>query len=230
MVGIIGGIMKIVISLGGSIVASPVPNVNFIKELSNTIKELSEKHDFFLVVGGGQAARTYIEAARGLDKDDFFCDELGIMATRMNAKILMAGLGGDAYPHIPLEISQVPVDKGTVVMGGTVPGHTTDAVSAMVAVHVGADLLINATNVDGIYSADPRKDPGAYKFETITPQELMNIVGTVHTAGMSAVIDPKAAGIIHKERVPTVVIDGRSVDTIKRAIAGDAIGTRIIVQ
>ncbi|WP_456474085.1 UMP kinase [Candidatus Pyrohabitans sp.] len=212
--------MKAVLSLGGSIVASPGINLDFIEGFASLIARLHrEGHRLAVVVGGGRVAREYITAARSLGAGESFCDELGILATRMNARLVIAALGDLAYPHVPERVEEVEEWDRIIVMGGTVPGHTTDAVAAMLGAKLGAELLVNATNVDGVYSEDPKKNPGARKYERISVEELLRIVGREHRAGASAVLDPKAVRIIGEHRLRTIVVKGE-LSRIEAALRG----------
>jgi len=114
-----------------------------------------------------------------------------------------------------------------VVMGGITPAQTTDAVSAVLAESVGADLLINATSIDGIYSADPKKDASAVRHEHLTPRELLEILTANRmNAGANTVLDIVAGKVIERSGIPLLVIDGREPDNLYRAIAeGAFVGT-----
>jgi uridylate kinase len=182
------------------------------------------------VIGGGKTARKFINAGRNLGADEDFLDRLGIMATRLNALVVSASLGEKGLEGVPERVEEADdiEPEKIFVMGGTVPGHTTDAVSAILATHVRADLLINATNVDGVYEHDPRKNPSAKRFEKLTYDELIKIVNTdEYRAGTSTVIDPKAAMIIKKNQIKTVIVDGRRVENIVDAVKGRLRGTTI---
>jgi uridylate kinase len=115
-----------------------------------------------------------------------------------------------------------------VVMGGLIPGQTTDAVSAVLAEYVGADLLINATSVDGVYTADPNIDKHAKKLTNMTPSELVEIVMKIDmAAGSNSPLDPLAAKIIQRCGIKTVVVDGKDPENIVEAVAGRHHGTLI---
>ena len=93
-------------------------------------------------------------------------------------------------------------------MGGLIPGQTTDAVSAVLAEYVGADLLINATSVDGVYTSDPNIDKNAKKLTSMTPSELVEIVMKIDmAAGSNSPLDPLAAKIIQRCGIKTIVVD-----------------------
>jgi uridylate kinase len=219
----------IVISLGGSILI-PLLEKNKIKEYIPVLSEIAAKHRLFVVVGGGGEARRYIAVARDLGIDEGTSDELGILITRLNANLLIAALGERAYPKVAeshAEAKKFAESGKIVVMGGITPGQTTDAVAAVLSERVGASVFINVTSVDGIYSADPKKDKKARRFETLTPKQLLAIVGgTALTAGSNTVLDIVAARVVERSHIPLVVLDGRKPENLSRAIlSGEFHGT-----
>ena len=222
--------MKIVISIGGSVMISNL-DPDRIQDYADSVKRLAKDHTIYVVVGGGRIARDYISAARLLGANEVECDVIGIDMTRINARLLIAALGGHAYPEPPTQYQDaiVAAQSGKiVVMGGMIPGQTTDAVSAVLAEYVGADLLINATSVDGVYTADPNRDKNAKKLTSITPAELVEIVMKINlTAGSNSPIDPLAAKIIQRCGVKTLVIDGNDPNNINEAAAGHHNGTLV---
>jgi uridylate kinase len=224
--------MIIIISIGGSVLISDL-DPGRIREYAQTVKKLSRQHTIYVVVGGGKTARDYISAARALGANEVECDIIGIDMTRINARLLIAALGSSAYPEpvvryqdaIAIHASQS--DK-IIVMGGMIPGQTTDAVSAVLAEYVKADLLINATSVDGVYTKDPNIDENAMKLTSITPSELVEIVMRIDmTAGSNSPMDPMAAKIIQRCGIKTIVIDGKDPNNINEAVAGRHNGTLI---
>ncbi|HDR72808.1 MAG TPA: UMP kinase [Methanoculleus sp.] len=211
----------IVLSLGGSVLV-PSLESNTIQRYREALIDISRECALYVVIGGGGEARRYIAAARKLGIDEAFSDELGIAVTRLNAALLIGALGDAAYPKIATNYEEARMFSGQgriVVMGGVTPAQTTDAVSAVLAESVHADVMINATSVDGIYSADPKKVPDARRFEHLTRDELLRIIiGSRLDAGANTVIDIVAAKVIQRSGIPLVVIDGRDPETLKTAV------------
>jgi uridylate kinase len=220
--------MIIVYSLGGSILAEQDPDG--LRMYADELKKLAKEHRIYVVVGGGKYARTYIEKARALGASEAFCDLIGINIAKVNAILLMAALGDDAAP-LPngyFEAAQQSAPGKVVVMGGVALGQTTDAVSALLAELVKADRLIIATNVDGVYTADPAVDPSARKLEKMTPQELVKVAMlTEMKAGSKSAIDPLAAKIIERSSISTAVVNGRDIANLKKGMTGAHRGTEI---
>lgn len=219
--------MILVYSLGGSILAGKDPQS--LRLYAEALKELAKEHRIFVVVGGGKIAREYIEKARALGASEIFCDSIGIEATRLNALLLVAALGDAAPQEIPASYEQAADDPHRiVVMGGLSPGQTTDAVSALLAERVRADRLIIATSVDGVYTADPEKDPSARKLATMTPRALVRLaMETELKAGSRSPIDPLAAKIVERSSIPTSVVLGSNIENLRKGALGGHEGTDI---
>ena len=212
---------NVVISLGGSILV-PTLEDHMLKEYVPVLKKIAKQHHLFVVVGGGGEARRYISVMRDLGIDEGTSDEVGILITRLNATMLIAALGDNAYPKVAeshAEAKKFAESGKIIVMGGITPGQTTDAVAAVLAERVGAAVFINLTSVDGIYSADPKKDPDATRFDSITPKKLLEIVGsTALGAGSNNVLDIVAARVVERSNIPLVVLDGRDPKNLSNAI------------
>ncbi len=220
--------MRIVLDIGGSLIASPKPRYEYIKSLAEVIAEIKKEHEVIVVVGGGEVAREYIEIAKKFGANTSFCDEIGIEVTRLNARLLISALGENCIKRVFKTTDEIYFSDKVAVMGGTSPGHTTDAVAAEIAAKKRADLLIIVSDVDGIYDSDPKKNPNAKKFDKIDINELSRFVKKKHEAGLRGVLDYKAYDIISKNRIRTIFIGGKNVENIKKAVKGEKIGTEIV--
>lgn len=224
--------MRIVLSLGGSILVPTLDPEQF-REYAAVITTLAEEHDVCVVTGGGSPAREFIDVGRALDANEVELDHLGIGVTRLNARLLIAAIGDDAVltPATDYEAAGRALRCGDiVVMGGTAPGQTTDAVSALLAEYVNAELLIYATNVPGVFSADPHTHPDAEPFDELRASQLITLILDIDsTAGSSVPIDLLAAKLIQRTHCETVLIDGTDPECILTAVqTGEFEGTRII--
>ena len=215
---------SVVISIGGSVLLPGRDDADFIKSLSVLLLNLSDSCKLFVVTGGGKIARFYIKLGRSLGISENELDELGIEATRLNAQLLIQTIK-DKANYKPAKTVEEAAESGKehsiVVMGGTAPGHTTDAVSASLAEKVNAVRLVNATNVDGVYDLDPKKNPDAKKFNKMSFEQLNSLVSGDHgKAGPNVIFDPKGAEIIAKVNIPLLVCNGRNIEALKNAILG----------
>jgi len=118
------------------------------------------------------------------------------------------------------------------VLGAIVAAQTTDAVAAAFAEYVGADLLVYATSVPGVYDADPNSDPEATRFDQPSAGELVDVIADMEmNAGSSAPVDLLAAKVIQRSGIRTVVLDGTDPERVVRAVEdGDFDGTEILPE
>lgn len=233
--------MLVILSVGGSILAKELKPESFLAYAA-ALKELSSEHDIVVITGGGAAARDYIGVARSTGSNEVECDYIGIDITRLNAKLLISALGDAAYngvPHDYKEAEQALASEKIVVMGGVIPGQTTDAVGAILTEYLNAEMFVIATAVDGVYSADPREDHDAVKYDTMTPEELVKtVMKTEMKAGSKSPVDPLAAKIIERCNFETIVMDGSNPQDVLKVVMQEAssteregavyLGTRIV--
>ncbi|MEW5748386.1 MAG: UMP kinase [Candidatus Thermoplasmatota archaeon] len=220
----------VVLSLGGSVLVKDEDPSAYLEELAKMLVEVSSATKVYVVTGGGRIARFYIRAGRALGATEQYLDLMGIDATRLNARLVIAALKGLACPEPPKDYDEA-VRAGAshqiVVMGGVTPGVTTDAVSARLAERVRATRLVNATSVDGAYTADPKKDVCAKRIPRMSHEELVRLVsGTAKGAGPTTVFDPVGAEVLARTRIPLVIVDGRSMKNLGLALEGrECVGT-----
>jgi len=225
--------MRIVAAIGGSILLKNYDSEKF-KEYADILNSLNEEHEIFVVVGGGKPARDYIGVVRELGAGEAKCDDIGIEVTRINAKMLLLALGNSAYQKVPhnfQEALEYSASGKIIVMGGTEPAHSTDAVSAILAEYVQADMLINLTSVDGMYTKDPHKYEDAELIEEITATDMMEFIkGNDVKAGTYEFFDMTAIQMIKRSNLETVIANGNIPENLIKAINREKIGTRVICE
>lgn len=178
-----------------------------LEEVGKLAEALESSDEQVLVVTGAGDLKQYIYAA-GEFGNQGEQDLVGITATRLNAKTLMTAME-NSYPSVPetaYEIREAASTGKNVVMGGLTPGHSTDAVAAIAAELVDADLYI-ATRIDGVYDRDPEEE-GAEKFDEITAEELKQVVDGNNEAGGHELIDGTAIDIIQRSSIKTRIFEG----------------------
>jgi uridylate kinase len=227
--------MRVVISVGGSVLA-PDLDARRVEGHAAVVEQLArEGCELGTVVGGGGVARDYIRAARRLGANEVQLDQIGIDVTRINARLLVAALGElvDPTPARDYEEAGDAIRRGDVcVMGGVAPGQTTDAVAAALAEYVNADLLVYATSVDGVFSADPDEATDAEKYDELSPTELVDVIAPMsRDAGASAPVDLLAAKLIERAGMRTIVLDGTDPSRVADAVLrGDHTGTDVVPE
>jgi len=223
--------LKIVFKIGGHLLPTE-PSATKISEYVRVLKKIrNERHQVAVVVGGGEKARSYVNAARSLGADEASCDQIGIEVTRLNAELFILGIGEDAYPIPPRNISELKNALRTekiTVLGGLTPGHSTDAVAAIVAEIMKAELLVRLTDVNGVYTDDPKTNPNAKKIDVISAEDLLEMaISKRCRAGGYELIDPVAIKIIQRSKIPTRIMDGRDPENLRKALGQGKIGTLV---
>ena len=224
--------MRVVLRIGGSVVASPI-NTELVNKYANILRKLRQQgHDVAVVVGGGSLAREFISIAKRIGLNEQAQDELAISISRVFAQLFIKKLGELSGGEVPLAIDGAAecLGKGRVfIMGGLKPGMTTDSVAALIAERLNADLLVKGTDQDGIYNKDPRKHSGAVKIDCLSFDDLRNVLSeSKHKAGINQVVDPEAIEILKRQQVKLVVVNGFEPDNILAAVKGEKIGTMVI--
>lgn len=199
------------------------------------IRSLVEmKIEVAVVIGGGNIFRGLQAAASGIDRVQG--DYMGMMATVINGMALQSALEEiGLYTRLisAIEMKQIAepyirrratrhLEKGRVVIfsaGTGSPYFTTDSAAALRASEIDADVILKGTRVDGIYTADPEKDPTATKFDTLTFAKVISL-------GLS-VMDMTAFTLCQENNVPIIVFDINNPDNLKRIILGESVGTLV---
>jgi len=223
-----------IIKLGGSLLFEKGDfAVDRIKHIAKVLKELYEEgYKFHVVVGGGRMARKYIEAVRACGGTEAFADVVGIETSRNNARVLIAALGEIAYPEVPQSFTAAVTATSTgkiVVMGGLTPGQSNNAVAALMAEAIKAQVLLNGTDVEGVYPVDPREDPLTKRIPQLTIEEFTNIVTqTASKAGFYPLFDQVALQIVARSQIDVIFFNGKFPENISKAVRGENIGSRVV--
>ncbi|MDH5266100.1 MAG: UMP kinase [Candidatus Bathyarchaeota archaeon] len=224
--------MRLVLRIGGSVIASPV-NPALINRYADLLKDLKEQgHEVAVVVGGGALAREFISVSKDLGLDERAQDEVAISVSRIFAQLFLQKLGELGCRAVPLRIEDAVkcLREGKItVMGGLKPGMTTDTVAALIVEQVNAELLIKATDQEGIYDKDPRKHVDAVKLEHLSFDDLSRVFAEdKHKAGIHQILDPEAVKILKEERVRIIVVNGFKPENVLAVAKGEKVGTLIM--
>ena len=223
--------MKTVVKISGSIF-DEVGAEERIKELASVFeKYVQDGNSLAIVIGGGKRSRELIELGRKLGATEDVLDEIGIDITRINAKLLISCIK-DSYPQVITDLREADIAwsvKKIPVAGGLSPGHSTNAVAALLAEHLKADLFINSTKAGGVYDKDPKKYPDARLMERVSIEELKKIIKGSSEAGTYELLDEVSIGIIQRSKIRTLVT-GTGTAEIKKALYGENVGTMIVFE
>jgi len=205
--------------------------VNLLRTYAQLLSSLHDGGRWCVVVGGGEEARKYISAARSLNLSESFCDLVAVKVTRIHAQFFSALLGEKACQSIPESVEEIAAyaSRGRIIVsGGLQPAQSTTAVAALAAEILSAEKLIIATDVEGVYTADPKTDPEAKLLESVTITELEEILrGGSHAAGEYKLIDSLAIKILKRSKIPAIVLNGENPENLRKAIMGEKVGTLI---
>lgn len=216
----------IIISLGGSlIVPSGGPDVHFLSAFREYVLELTRKgRKVVIVCGGGRTARHYIHAATqivSLDPEDL--DWLGIHATRLNAHLLRTIFRSVAYPNVIKHPMRTPRHwkQKVLVAAGWKPGWSTDYVACRIAGLLGVRHIVNCSNIESVFTADPKKDPDAKPLKDIAWKEYRAMVGDAWDPGLSAPFDPVASRYCERRGIAVAIVDGKNIRNVERLVDGE---------
>lgn len=220
--------MKVVLRIGGSVLGSP-PSAKVVNAYAEAISDLNyEGHFIAVVVGGGPVSREYIKSASEMGLSPYQQDTVAIHASRLNARLVAMKLGG--VSSVPTSIDgmlQRLARNRVAVMGGLKPGMTTDTVAAIVAQRWRADLLVKASDQNGVYTDDPRSNKKAKKLDKMTYEKLKQILGGKHRPGIHSIVDPVAVDHLAESRVKLVVLNGSDAKGVAKAVRGEKVGTLV---
>lgn len=212
-----------VVSLGGSIIAPDVPDADFVKSFVALIRERVEAgRRFVIITGGGKTCRNYQKAlAEVAPVSAADNDWMGIYATRLNGELMRLAFGKLAHKELWIAFKKKPATKNAVIVGaGEAPGHSTDFDAILAAGHVGARTVVNVSNIDYVYTADPKKDPNARALPQMTWEDLTDILPKDWTPGLSTPFDPIAARMAQKLKLTVSIVNGASLADVTRALDG----------
>jgi len=227
--------MVTVISLGGSIVAPDNVDTEFVKKFAELIggflKNDSNRR-FIFVVGGGGPARRYQNACREINPaiKDEEADWVGIMATRLNAQLVKAVMGDWCLQEVVTNPMEVQSFTGKVlVAAGWKPGFSTDFDAVLLAEKFKADVVINLSNIEKVYTADPRINPSAQPIDQISWADFRTMVGDEWVPGKNVPFDPVASRHAEKIGLKVICAAGKNLDNLEKILDGkEFFGTTIM--
>jgi uridylate kinase len=226
--------MVTVISLGGSIVAPDGVDEVFLKDFTALIGEFlerDEKRRFIFVVGGGGPARAWQKAYRAVCSSpvDEQADWIGIMATRLNAQLVRSIMGEWCTQEVVTDPTQVePLMGRVLVAAGWKPGFSSDYDAVLLAERFHANAVINLSNIEKVYSDDPKKNPDAKPIDSISWVDFCSMVGDEWVPGKNVPFDPVASRHAARIGLKVICAAGKNLPNLKKILLEENfIGTTI---
>lgn len=222
----------IIISVGGSMIVPNEINTVFLANFKTLILDyISRGFRFVMIAGGGKTARRYQAAGNEvtpLTKDDM--DWLGIHTTRLNAHLLRSVFVNEAHPRLITNPHEDMDWKESVLIGaGWRPGCSTDYDAVLIAKNLSIKKLINLSNIDYVYTDDPRKNPDAQKIESIEWKDFRKLIPEEWDPGLSSPFDPVAARESEKMGLEVVILNGNDVNNLRAYLENQPFaGTKIL--
>lgn len=215
----------VIVSVGGSLIVPDQIDTHFLSELHTLVTdEVAKGKRLIIIAGGGKTARKYQDAARAvseLTSDDV--DWIGIHATRLNAHLLRTIFRDLAHPVVitnPDEVLDVPKNAHLIIAAGYRPGASTDLRAVQIAAHCGAQKLVNLSNIDYVYTADPRTNPDAEKIERISWADFRKLIPAEWDPGLSSPFDPIAAKRADELALEVAIINGTKIAELGNYLEG----------
>jgi uridylate kinase len=222
-----------VISFGGSIVAPDGVDTDFLRDFVKLIRGFIDEDPlrrFIIVVGGGGPARkwqnAYREVAAVINEE---ADWIGIMATRLNAQLVKAVMGDLCTQDVVTNPTEVdPLTGRVLVAAGWKPGFSTDYDAVLLAERFRADAVINLSNIEKVYTADPRTNPDAKPIDKISWADFRALIGDEWVPGKNVPFDPVASRHAAKIGIKVICAAGKNLENLKKILRGEGfMGTEI---
>ena len=222
---------RIVVSVGGSLIGPDAIDTDFLTRFKALVLEKVQRgFTFSIITGGGKIARHYQDTANAvtpLSRQDL--DWIGIHATRLNAQLLRNVFAGYAHPQVIKNPTiDIEADEPIIIAAGWQPGCSTDYDAVLIAKNIGATRLVNLSNIDCVYTADPRKDKNAKKIERASWAEFRKVIPEEWNPGLSSPFDPIAAKEAESIGLEVAIINGAKLEEFSNYLDGKPfIGTII---
>ncbi|MBU4332432.1 UMP kinase [Patescibacteria group bacterium] len=225
----------LIISLGGSIII-PAPDkvdVKFLKKFRQLILDYTKRGNrAAIITGGGKINKLYNGFAQKIAKiKPIDLDWLGISFTRANAELVRSIFGDYAYEKIITDPTKKIPARGWSASGGKTnkkiiigcgwkPGCSSDKDAVLIAKNLGAKTIVNLTNIDYVYTADPRKVKDAKPIKKMTWDEYKKLIGGKWIPRMNSPFDPIAAKLAAKLKLEVAIMKGTNLDNFKKFLGG----------
>ena len=231
--------MTKVLSVGGSIIVPEKPDTEFLTafvKMCTAWLDEDKSRRLILVAGGGAPARVYqnaykdVAAGTGLSAQNDAADWIGIMATRINAQLVKASFGDYCKNDVVYNptLDDLKFDGQVLVAAGWKPGFSTDTDAVYLGEKFDAKTIVNLSNIEKVYTDDPRKNPDAKPLDTISWTDFRKMVGDEWTPGKNCPFDPIASKKASELGMKVICAGGKNIPNIKAILEDkEYIGTTI---
>ncbi len=207
---------NIIVSLGGSLVAPGEIDASFLKNFRKSVVRFLESKKFFIFVGGGKVCRNYQKALLEFGADNKERDLIGIEVSRLNAQVVRQSFDKLAFEKVLTDpTKKVNSRRDVAVFAGWKPGWSTDYCSVIFAKNMGIKTIVNVTNTDYVYDADPKKFKNAKALKEVSWKDFRKIVGDKWIPGLSMPFDPRASRMAEVLKIKVIVINGKHLDRLE---------------
>ncbi len=221
----------IIISLGGSLIIPENLDLNFLKEFKALIlSHVAEGKKFVIITGGGKLCRKYQDAAKELaNPSNEDLDWIGIASLKLNAELLRVVFGEYAHDRVISNLStHFDFEKPVIIGSAYEPGQSTDWDAVLASKNLGAKKIINLSNTDYVYDADPNLHPDAKKIEQISWADYRALIPVEWNPGLNSPFDPIASKVAEEEKMTVIIMNGKPVYNLAKCLNGEKFAGTII--
>jgi uridylate kinase len=210
--------------MGGSLLVPDHIDVDFIIKLKEMLVETTQLgYQVVIAVGGGKTSRNYHQAAAHFPHiTDTDADWIGIAAIKLNAQLLLRIFSDcDVHPKVVSHPDDIqPFKESIVFVAAWEPGHSSDANAVFLADTLGAQKIINFSNISHVYDKDPAQYPDAQKISALTWDEYLTLIPETWSANLSSPFDPVASRFAQEKGIHVHIL-GASIDNLRASLSGD---------
>ncbi|HEX9804489.1 MAG TPA: hypothetical protein VGA67_02310 [Candidatus Dojkabacteria bacterium] len=233
---------RIVIKLGGSLISisdDKQVNYEYLDKLKTTLQEfINEGYEFAVVVGGGHLCRVRQDWARKNSKlaTNRELDWIGVATINLNAEMIRAHWADIACDKVVRyddykSTEQIEMEKPILICAAEEPGHSSDVDAVKIAKRIGTNILYRLTNVDAIYTSDPKSNPDAQPIHKLTWDKYFEVLGiNEFTPGGHYPVDPVASKMSNEADLIFYLMDGENLENFSRSLRGEDFKGSIITN
>jgi uridylate kinase len=214
-----------VVSLGGSVITDESGvDEDFLRAFREVITNRIPDRTFYIIAGGGSIARQYQEGLKAVTQPRReSLDWMGIYATRFNAQLLRLMFGDVAHEELVLTPAVAKQASSSVVVGaaGATPGRSSDYAPLEIAKTVGAEHVVQISDISHVYSADPDNNPEANKFDELTWDKYQSLITDQWEPGLNVPIDPVSADYAQQHGIEVAIMSGESRENFTNYLDGN---------